>query len=127
MFATLALALASTAWAAGGDARMRQLGRVVDRHAGFAHMTRGVNVCTVFALRHAVDERDIPVLGRMAASSNNRHRLAAAYVLTQMGDAGVSELRAHGERLGPVEIEQMLTNRDQLREALTREPSPGCR
>jgi len=95
---------------AASERRLHQLGRVVDRNVGHAHMTRGVNVCTTLALRDAVTDADIPVLARMLESKDSVHRLAAAYVLSVMGDSAVETLRARGERIGKFEIEDLVAH-----------------
>jgi len=66
---------------------------VIDRNTGFAHMTRGMNMYTLVALRSCVSERDIPVLARMLADRDHVTQLSAANVLADMGDEGKRGLR----------------------------------
>ena len=54
---------------------------MIDRNTGFAHMTRGMNMYTLVALRSCVSERDIPVLARMLADRDHVTQLSAANVL----------------------------------------------
>ena len=39
--------------------RYKALAKVIDRNVGHAHMTRGVNACTILALRDQVTDEDI--------------------------------------------------------------------
>ena len=70
------------------SARYRELRRVVDLNTGFAHMTRGVNMYTLYALRSCVDESDLPVLGDMLRDKDRITRMAASSVLADMGRTG---------------------------------------
>jgi hypothetical protein len=70
------------------SARYRELRRVVDSNTGFAHMTRGVNMYTLYALRSCVDESDLPVLGDMLRDRDRVTRMAASSVLVDMGRTG---------------------------------------
>ena len=66
---------------------------MIDRNTGFAHMTRGMNMYTLVALRSCVSERDIPVLARMLADRDHVTQLSAANVLADMGNEGKRGLR----------------------------------
>jgi len=59
------VAILVTCDSAAAESRYEELTRVVDRNTGFAHMTRGVNMYTLIALRSCVGDADIPVLTRM--------------------------------------------------------------
>jgi hypothetical protein len=74
--------------------RYRQLRRVIDRNTGFAHMTRGVNMYTVYALRSCVDDHDIPLLGDMLRDKDRITRMAVASVLADLGVEGKKVLQA---------------------------------
>lgn len=77
--------------AAGG--RYEELKRVIDRNTGFAHMTRGMNMYTLVALRSCVTERDVPVLTAMLADRDHVTQLSAANVLADLGEDGHRALR----------------------------------
>ena len=62
------------------ETRADELKRVVNRNTGFAHMTRGVNMYTLIALRSCVAAGDIPVLSRMLFDNDYVMQLAAAGV-----------------------------------------------
>ena len=78
----------------GQPPRYRELRRVIDRNTGFAHMTRGVNMYTLYALRSCVGERDIPVLRDMLRDKDRIKRMAVSSVLTDMGGEGERVVRA---------------------------------
>lgn len=73
--------------------RYDELKRVIDRNTGFAHMTRGMNMYTLVALRSCVTERDIPVLSRLLADQDHVTQLSAANVLADLGVEGKQALR----------------------------------
>jgi hypothetical protein len=73
---------------ASADERTEVLRRVVNRNTGFAHMTRGVNMYTLIALRSCVTEADIPTLTQMLDDRDHVMQLAAAGVLVDLGLAG---------------------------------------
>jgi hypothetical protein len=79
---------APAAEAGGSEARYRELRRVADRNTGRAHLTRGVNMYTLIALRSCVDEADVPVLGRLLEDRDPVIRRAAALVLADLGLPG---------------------------------------
>ena len=89
------LVAAALAFAAGAAERSRydELKRVIDRNTGFAHMTRGVNMYTLIALRSCVTQRDVPVLTRLLTDRDHVTQLAAASVLADLGEAGTRGLR----------------------------------
>ena len=60
--AIVVLLLSLPAWA---ETRSDELKHVVNRNTGFAHLTRGVNMYTLIALRSCVGDAEIPVLTRM--------------------------------------------------------------
>lgn len=66
---------------------------MIDRNTGFAHMTRGVNMYTLIALRSCVTEQDIPVLARLVADRDHVTQLASASVLADLGQNGMRALR----------------------------------
>ena len=68
--------------------RADELKRVIDRNTGFAHMTRGMNMYTLIALRSCVTERDVPVLAQLLTDRDHVTQLAAANVMIDLGEAG---------------------------------------
>jgi hypothetical protein len=77
--------LVSTILLIAQSARYRELLAVIDRNTGLAHMTRGVNMYTLYALRSCVSDRDIPVLRDLLRDKDRVSRMAAASVLADMG------------------------------------------
>jgi hypothetical protein len=73
--------------------RYRALVAVVHRNLGFAHFTRGVNVCTVLALHDAATPADIAVLSAMLHDPDRLVGMAAAKTLGSMGEEGAAVLR----------------------------------
>ena len=79
--------------------RYGQLRCVVNRHTGFAHMTRGMNTNTIDALRRVVRDRDIPVLIAMLDDRDHVTQMTAAQVLARMGDPGLRALEFELSRM----------------------------
>ena len=79
---------------AGAEAASRadELRKVIDRNTGFAHMTRGMNMYTLLALRSCVSDADLPVLRRMLFDRDYVTQLSAAGVLVDMGAGGRATL-----------------------------------
>jgi hypothetical protein len=103
---------------AGGaqaDPRYDELKRVVNRNTGFAHMTRGVNMYTLIALRSCVAAGDIPVLTEMLADRDYVLQLAAAGVLVDLGAPGRAALERAA--VGATDARARMLIRDSLREA----------
>jgi len=73
---------------AAQSARYLALRRVINRNTGFAHMTRGVNMYTLYALRTCVSESDIAVLSEMLRDQDRITRMATASVLVDLGAEG---------------------------------------
>lgn len=73
--------------------RYQELRRAVDRNTGFAHMTRGVNAYTLYALRSCVTESDIPTLRDMLKDKDRIVRMATSSVLADLGEPGRSVVR----------------------------------
>jgi hypothetical protein len=73
--------------------RYTELKRVVNANTGFAHFTRGVNAYTLYALRECVSENDIAVLSEMMNDKDGPTRIAAMYVLADLGESGRKALR----------------------------------
>ena len=90
---TLLLAAALSTTVAAERSRYDELKRVIDRNTGFAHMTRGVNMYTLIALRSCVTERDIPVLTQLLSDRDHVTQLAAAGVMADLGEGGKRGLR----------------------------------
>ena len=86
--------LMSTTLLAAQSDRYRELLAVIARNTGFAHMTRGVNMYTLYALRSCVSERDLPVLKDLLRDKDKVIRMAAASLLADMGSDGKTDVRA---------------------------------
>jgi len=87
--ALMVLAVADVAAAAS---REDELKRVINRNTGFAHMTRGMNMYTLIALRSCVTDADLPVLRRLLFDRDYVTQLSAAGVLVDMGPGGRATL-----------------------------------
>ena len=113
---TLALLVSLASCAADSSARYRELARVVDRNTGFAHMTRGVDMYTLIALRSCVTEADIPTLAVMLRDKDRIIGRAAAGVLADLGPAGrkalSSALPSAASPASRQVIEEALTSMD---------------
>src|SRR5215472_10946413 len=90
----LTISFMSTALLSAQSARYRDLLAVIDRNTGFAHMTRGVNMYTLYALRSCVSERDLPVLRDLLRGKDKVIRMAPASLLADMGSDGKTDVRA---------------------------------
>ena len=88
---------------------------MVNRNTGFGHMTRGVNMYTLIALRSCVADGDIPVLTQMLSDRDRVIRMAAAYVLVDMGTLGQKALADEARR--PADTDKAMLLRDALRDA----------
>ena len=84
----LLLTTAPFATSAAERSRADELKRVIDRNTGFAHMTRGVNMYTLIALRSCVSERDVPVLAQLLTDRDHVTQMAAASVMADLGEDG---------------------------------------
>ena len=115
----LLVLLGSGAWA---NERTAELRRVVNRNTGFAHMTRGVNMYTLIALRGCVTEVDIPALTEMLDDHDHVMQLAAAGVLVDLGVAGQRALEVARARAVDVRTRSVID--DALREAGSAERLP---
>jgi hypothetical protein len=80
--------------------RYGQLKCIINRHTGFAHLTRGMNVNTIKALRSRTDAADIPVLIQMLDDKDHVSQMTAAEVLAQMGEPGLNALREERAKMG---------------------------
>ena len=90
----LALLLTTTVFIAAAErSRADELKRVIDRNTGFAHMTRGMNMYTLIALRSCVTERDVPVLAQLLTDRDHVTQMAAANVMSDLGEDGKRGLR----------------------------------
>ena len=115
----LLVLLGGTTWA---DERTDELKRVVNRNTGYAHMTRGVNMYTLIALRSCVTENDIPVLTHMLDDRDYVMQLAAAGVLVDLGAAGQRALE--GARSRPTDVRTRIMIDDALHEARSPDRRP---
>jgi hypothetical protein len=96
-------------------ARKRQLARIVDKHTGSAHFTRGMNSETIEALANAATKDDLPVLEELLADHDRIVAMTAAEVLMRFGEDGRPALergqalaRARGDVNGEMMIEERL-------------------
>jgi hypothetical protein len=113
----LAAALLAVSMLAEADAASRydELKRVIDRNTGYAHLTRGMNVYTLIALRECVSDADIPVLTQLLSDRDYVTQMTAAGVLADMGSRGRKALEiAH---MGPADARTRSVIEDALREA----------
>ena len=90
--ALVALMVLAVADVAAAAAREDELKRVINRNTGFAHMTRGMNMYTLIALRSCVTDADLPVLRRLLFDRDYVTQLSAAGVLVDMGAGGRAAL-----------------------------------
>jgi hypothetical protein len=74
--------------APSSEARYRELVKIIDRHAGFAHFTRRMNGNTVTALKWSVTENDIPVMQKTLDDKDRIIVMTCANVLMGMGSSG---------------------------------------
>lgn len=114
----LLLYAAACATPEGSNLRYRELAKVINRNVGYAHMTRGFNMCTILALRDAVTDKDIEVLAQLLESNDSIHRMTAANVLSVLGPAGVTALQTRGTRLGPYEVRSVIADAEKTEQAL---------
>jgi hypothetical protein len=121
LFAALVM-VGACATLAAAEPRYDELKRVIDRNTGFAHMTRGVNMYTLIALRECVGDADVPVLARMLRDRDHVIQLAAAGVLVDMGATGRQALQ--DARSGATDARTRMVIEDALREteSATRRP-----
>ncbi len=103
------------------SARYRELRHVIDLNTGFAHMTRGVNMFTLYALRSCVGEGDIPVLRDMLRDKDIIIRMAVSAVLVDMGSEGKQVVQS---RLAEVKDS---SEKSMLQESLNNVANPGYR
>ena len=71
-----------------GAKRYKALVRIVNKNTGFAHMTRGMNMNTINALKNAVTQSDIPTLKKMLEDSDRIVIMTSVNVLMEMGHEG---------------------------------------
>ena len=107
--------LALLSGSSGAASRYDELKRVIDRNTGYAHMTRGMNMYTLIALRECVTDFDIPVLIQMLSDNDSVTRMTAAGVLVDMGPPGRKALET--ARMGPTDALLRLVLDDALRVA----------
>jgi len=90
------------------SARYSELRSIVHRNAGYAHMTRGVNMYTLYALRSCVSERDIGTLSEMLGDKDDITRMAAAAVLVDLGGTGKQAVHTRIARVADMSERMML-------------------
>ena len=90
----LALLLTTAPCATSAErSRADELKRVIDRNTGFAHMTRGMNMYTLIALRSCVSERDVPALAQLLTDRDHVTQMAAASVMADLREDGTRGLQ----------------------------------
>lgn len=114
----LLLYAAACATPEGSSLRYKELTKVINRNVGYAHMTRGFNMCTILALRDEVTEQDIEVLALLLESNDSIHRRTAANVLSVLGPAGITTLQTRGTRLDPYEVRHLIAHTENTDQAL---------
>ena len=114
----LLLYAAECATPEGSNPRYRELAKVINRNVGYAHMTRGFNMCTILALRDVVTDKVIEVLAQLVESNDSIHRLTAAHVLSVLGPAAVTTLQTRGTRLEPYELRNIIAHTEGTEQAL---------
>ena len=102
------------------DSRYSLLKRVIDRNVGFAHMTRGVNMYTLYALRSCVTEEDFPVLNEMLNDRDRVTRLAVSAVLVDFGERGTQIVKDHAQH--PIETGDRMLFEEAVSEGAHRPP-----
>jgi hypothetical protein len=127
LFLCSAASAAAESAAPGPSARYKALAKVIDRNVGHAHMTRGVNACTILALRDQVADEDIEVLAQLLESKDSVHRLASGYVLSVMGPVAVRTLQARGARVGAGGVAELIADSENTQKTLAAyRASHGC-
>jgi hypothetical protein len=119
---TLLLAPAPFAAAAAERSRYDELKRVIDRNTGLAHMTRGMNMYTLIALRSCVTERDVPVLTRLLTDRDHVTQLTAAGVMADLGEAGKRGLQQALAAAPDVRTRSVIEDALREAESATRRP-----
>jgi len=104
--------------------RYEELKRVIDRNTGFAHMTRGMNMFTLYALRSCVTEKDLPVLGQLLTDRDRVTRMSAANVLIDFGTPGKEAIEKRLRALTPKDIDDRLMLTDVLNEGASKDYKP---
>ena len=120
----LTLLLAPTPFVAADAERSRydELKRVIERNTGFAHMTRGMNMYTLIALRSCVTERDIPVLTQLLTERDHVTQLTAAGVMADLGEAGKRGLQQALAAAPDVRTRSVIDDALRETESATRRP-----
>ena len=104
--------------------RYEELKRVIDRNTGFAQMTRGMNMFTLYALRSCVTEKDLPVLGQLLTDRDRVTRMSAANVLADFGADGRKAIEKRLRELTRKDVDDRLMLSDVLQEAASTERKP---
>lgn len=105
------LALVANAQVSPDYARLK---RIINANTGFAHLTRGMNMVTLIAVRSCVSTQDIGVLSQMLQDPDRVVSMTAANVLVDLGDAGVQAVTRQLDNPGRADRTVLM---DALREA----------
>ncbi|HYD18214.1 MAG TPA: hypothetical protein VEF76_07030 [Patescibacteria group bacterium] len=92
MLAVLAWAAVSGRYVCALPGRPAQLHCAVISNTGLAHMTRGMNMETIAALKNEVKPGDLPHLKNMLTGKDAIAAMTAAEVLKAMGEEGKAAL-----------------------------------
>jgi len=84
------------------------LKKVVDRHVGHAHFTRGMSMDTILALGREAAEADIPVLAVMMNDPDDVTAMTAAEVLPTLGAEGIRAFKSAKTRLSKSDLDLYL-------------------
>lgn len=68
---------------------------IINQHTGFAHLVRGMNACTAYALYSNATRDDLPVLINMLHSQDHVIRLTVMETMAAMGEDVQSLLPAN--------------------------------
>jgi hypothetical protein len=102
----------------GDRARYAALVRAVRGNVGHAHGVRGMNACTIMALREAASDDDVDLLQKMLDDRDRVVALTALYVLPTMGDAGVAAVRARVSPTNRGDAESAIQDAARTRETI---------
>ena len=126
--------VASPAWATPNgthptaEKRYKELARTINKNVGYAHLTRGVNACTILALRDQASEEDVPILAAMLRDKDHVVRLAALYVLSILGIHGIAALKANVQPPDAVDADSAIQEAAQMTASIDEyRKSKSCR
>lgn len=89
----LSFVIASSAYGSETK-RYRDLKKIISKNTGHAHFTRGMNLCTILALRNAVNDSDLDTLVDLLDDKDNVTAMTAGNVLNMFGEKGQKKLKS---------------------------------